>query len=209
MLEGRNIQSVDNLDVDLLGFIFYDKSPRHVIQFPSYMPAKRKRVGVFVNSSIEDVSSRVDEYSLSYVQLHGEESVEYIASLRCHIPSTTQIIKSIAISSNSDIFLTENYSSCVDLFLFENRCVGYGGSGKKFDWSYLSSYRGPRPFLLSGGIGPEDISHLATIRHPYLYGIDLNSRFELSPGLKDIFLLQTFINQLRNEQNKQTLHVEA
>lgn len=205
MREGDNIRSVESLGIDLMGFIFYDKSPRNVIAVPSYLPEDCKRVGVFVDSDISSIVSKIHEFDLDYIQLHGKESATYINDLRKSIPQNVEVIKCIHLSEASDIEKSYAYETCSDYLLFENKSNGYGGSGSKFDWGYLSEYKGQLPFLLSGGIGPGDISSIHEISHPKLAGIDLNSLFEIRPGYKDISLLQSFINKIRNEQNKQAL----
>ncbi len=202
MTNGDNILAVENLGIEMMGFIFYDKSPRYVHIMPSYLPTLCNRVGVFVNSEISHILKTVSIYNLDYVQLHGDESVDYCKELRKKLPIRIKIIKCISITAITYINKTIQYESLVDIFLFENKCESYGGSGKKFEWDYLSSYHGSKPFLLSGGIGPEDIKSVMEIHHPALLGIDLNSRFELSPGIKDIDLLTTFIRTIRNEQNQ-------
>lgn len=209
MTNGDNILAVENLGIEMMGFVFYDKSPRYVHIMPSYLPTRCKRVGVFVNSVISNVLKIVSIYNLDYVQLHGEETINYCEELRQKLPKETKIIKCISISSVIDLNKTIQYESIVDYFLFENKCESYGGSGKKFEWDYLSSYQGCKPFLLSGGIGPKDINILMAIHHPSLLGIDLNSRFELLPGIKDIDLLTNFISTIRNEQNQSIIQIKT
>ena len=206
MRDGINIHDVENIGIELMGFIFYDKSPRFVSQMPSYLPEQCPRVGVFVNSSMSSIMSKVIEYRLDYIQLHGDEDVDYCKELKNRLPSEVKIIKSISVSNEYDVIQSKEYDQCADLLLFENKCAGYGGSGMKFKWNHLSSYNGSIPFILSGGIGPDDVNSILEISHSSFWGIDLNSRFELSPGIKDIDLLRTFINKIDNEQNQSIIY---
>ncbi len=205
MLDGDNIREIEQLGIDWMGFIFYARSPRNVKLKPSYLPKHCKRVGVFVDMPINEVIKKALEYELGYIQLHGKENVEYCKKLRNQLDVSTKIIKCIHISKSDDIYQTSEYEYLVDYFLFENRCAQHGGSGMKFDWTYLSNYNGEKPFILSGGIGPSDTSVISKISHPRFAGIDLNSLFETNPGHKNAELLKTFIKRLENEQNQQTI----
>ena len=162
-----------------------------------------KFVGVFVNDMPQNIVTAVYNYHLSYVQLHGDESPVMIDNLRRtlvpDIAPQIKIIKAISVSSAEDLKRCEQYEGHVDLFLFDTKCKGYGGSGQKYDWSVLEAYTGQTPFLLSGGIGPDDIDRLRDFHHPQCVGIDLNSKFETAPGMKDINLLQNFLHQLNKQ----------
>lgn len=202
MRDPQNIRAVELLGIDWLGFIFAPKSPRYVSERPTYLPTKAKRVGVFVNADIEDILEKVREYTLDIIQLHGSESPAYIRRLRplCgdHVAA---IIKALNIATKEDLEQTKPYKGIVDYFLFDTRkppeetggWLPPGGTGKKFDWSVLSEYHDPIPFILSGGIGPDDAAQVKAFHHPQLAGIDLNSRFETAPALKDIEKLKHFI----------------
>ncbi len=199
MREADNIQAVEALGIDLMGFIFWPKSSRYVEQVPDYLPTQCQRVGVFVNSDIDDVLRHVTDYQLDAVQLHGTESTEYVNRLRSAWTdgsSTVQIIKTISVSSCYDIATYEDYEGLVDGLLFDTKSPSVGGSGQQFDWSVLNDYKGNTPFLLSGGIGPDDAAQVCAFHHPMLAGIDLNSRFELSPAFKDINKLKQFLQAL-------------
>lgn len=199
MRDAENIRTLDLLGIaDWMGFIFYPESKRYVETVPEYMPRHCRRVGVFVNSTIEDVLTHCSDYGLHAVQLHGDETPDYCHELRQQLPAAIAIIKAISVSSETDLQRTADYSTLVDYFLFETPCSTYGGSGEKFQWELLNAYTGTHPFLLSGGIGPEDIDTITRFRHPQLLGIDLNSRFELSPALKDTNLLLHFITNLKS-----------
>ena len=162
-----------------------------------------KFVGVFVNDMPQNIVTAVYNYHLSYVQLHGDESPVMIDNLRRtlvpDIAPQIKIIKAISVSSAEDLKRCEQYEGHVDLFLFDTKCKGYGGSGQKYDWSVLEAYTGQTPFLLSGGIGPDDADRLRDFHHPQCVGIDLNSKFETAPGIKDINLLQNFLHQLNKQ----------
>ena len=162
-----------------------------------------KFVGVFVNDMPQNIVTAVYNYHLSYVQLHGDESPVMIDNLRRtlvpDIAPQIKIIKAISVSSAEDLKRCEQYEGHVDLFLFDTKCKGYGGSGQKYDWSVLEAYTGQTPFLLSGGIGPDDADRLRDFHHPQCVGIDLNSKFETTPGMKDINLLQNFLHQLNKQ----------
>lgn len=191
MREANNIRKIEALGIDLIGFIFWPKSSRYVSERPAYLPTQCKRVGVFVDEDIETVKHIADEYALDYIQLHGHESPEYCIQLQGF-----HLIKAISVSSRDDIATYKAYEGFVDYLLFDTKCTSVGGSGQQFDWNVLSTYDGNTPFLLSGGIGPNDAEHIKAFCHPKCIGIDLNSRFEIAPGLKDINKLKTFIKSI-------------
>ena len=200
MRDAENIREVEALGIDLMGFIFWPKSGRYVSERPAYLPTNCKRVGVFVDEDIETVKRIADDYALDYIQLHGHELADYCAQLRGF-----KLIKAFNIATTEDFKQTEPYTGIVDYFLFDTKGKSVGGNGEKFDWSVLSAYDGNTPFLLSGGIGPDDAevltSHFSPLTSKKCVGIDLNSRFEIAPGLKDINKLKEFLNALNNEQD--------
>jgi phosphoribosylanthranilate isomerase len=200
MRDAENIREVEALGIDLMGFIFWPKSSRYVSERPAYLPTNCKRVGVFVDEDIETVKRIAEDYALDYIQLHGHESPEYCAQLK-----GLKLIKAFNIATTEDFKQTEPYTGIVDYFLFDTKGKSVGGNGEKFDWSVLSAYDGNTPFLLSGGIGPDDAevltSHFSPLTSKKCVGIDLNSRFEIAPGLKDINKLKDFLNALNNEQD--------
>ena len=199
MREAENIREVERLGIDLMGFIFWPKSSRYVSKCPDYLPQQVKRVGVFVDEDPEEVKRQADNYSLDYIQLHGHETPEVISYLRTSAPPPPGIIKAFNIATEEDLSQTLPYEGLVDLFLFDTKGQSVGGNGEKFNWDVLQAYHGETPFLLSGGIGPDDAAQVNAFRHPKCIGIDLNSRFELSPGLKDIAKLKEFICNLNTE----------
>ena len=183
------------LGIDMMGFIFYPKSSRYVSERPAYLPQKCKRVGVFVDEDIENIMKIADDYALDFIQLHGHESPDFIAHLNYQLSTVNcQLIKAFNIATKEDLDATAPYAGLVDYFLFDTKGPSVGGNGEKFDWSILDAYNGDTPFLLSGGIGPDDAERIKTFRHPKCIGIDLNSRFEIEPGIKDIVKLKTFLN---------------
>lgn len=217
MRDADNIRAVAALDIDFLGFIFYPKSPRYT---PKAIPEaeliadtattarhdniewrKPQRVGVFVDETPQAIIAHIHNDQLDYVQLHGHELPEMIDNLkRTVIPDirhSLKVIKAFSISKPDDLLQTKAYEGIADLFLFDTPTESYGGSGKKFDWQMLQAYDGHTPFLLSGGIGPEDIDRIRTFEHPHCIGIDLNSRFETAPGIKDVEALRRFTEKLR------------
>lgn len=198
MRDADNIRAVSELRIDWMGFIFWPPSSRYVSEKPSFLPTRQKRVGVFVDARIEEVRSKADEYALDLIQLHGSESPAFCERLKAN--SRQQLIKAFNIATQEDLEQTIPYEGLVDYFLFDTKAKMVGGNGTQFDWSVLSAYQGNTPFLLSGGIGPDDAEKVRNFHHPQLAGIDLNSRFELSPALKDIEKLKQFITEY-NEQD--------
>jgi phosphoribosylanthranilate isomerase len=194
MREAENIREVEALGIDMMGFIFWPKSGRYVSEQPEYLPTKCQRVGVFVDEDPGLVKRIANSYGLDYVQLHGSESPAYIFQLR-----GLHVIKAFNISIAEDLLQTQPYEGLVDFFLFDAKGKSVGGNGEKFNWDVLDAYQGATPFLLSGGIGPDDAERVNAFYHPKCIGIDLNSRFELSPGLKDVAKLKEFMCNLNTE----------
>lgn len=189
-----NIKALDLLKPDMTGFIFYPKSPRFVEDLPDYMPSSSLRIGVFVNSNTDYILHKVNEFGLNMVQLHGNESPEICRTL---INEGIDIIKTFTLNTSNADIITESYDGLCKYYLFDTPCTTHGGSGKTFDWNLTQSYHGKTPFLLSGGIKPESMERILTFRHPSFAGIDLNSGFETSPGIKDTDALSDFMKQLR------------
>ena len=199
MREADNIREVEALGIDMMGFIFWPKSSRYVSQCPDYLPKRVKRVGVFVDEDPEQVKRLADDYGLDYIQLHGHETPEVISYLRTPALPHPRIIKAFNISTAEDLIQTQPYEGLVDYFLFDAKGKSVGGNGEKFNWNVLDAYQGSTPFLLSGGICPDDAERVNAFYHPKCIGIDLNSRFELSPGLKDVAKLKEFMCNLNTE----------
>lgn len=188
-----NLREIIGLSPDMAGFIFYDKSKRDCTllgeEVVKIVPPIIDKVGVFVDASMDEILLKTSEYGLQYIQLHGNESPELCDQLKSH---GLKIIKAFSIDDHFDFNRTASYDM-VDLFLFDTKGKHPGGNGTIFDWKVLTNYTGQTPFLLSGGIGPEHQNLDYTLIHPNCIGIDVNSRFEIEPGLKDINLLKQFI----------------
>ena len=199
MREADNIRAVEALGIDMMGFIFWPKSSRYVSQRPDYLPKRVKRVGVFVDENPEQVKRLANDYGLDYIQLHGHETPEVISYLRTPALPHPRILKAFNISTAEDLLQTQPYEGLVDCFLFDAKGKSVGGNGEKFNWDVLDAYQGNTPFLLSGGIGPDDAERVNAFYHPKCIGIDLNSRFELSPGLKEVAKLKEFMCNLNTE----------
>lgn len=211
MRDADNIRDISALGVDMIGLIFYPPSPRYVQQFssgagiiPDYAPDMGKtplRVGVFVDEMPQNIVTRVYNYKLDYIQLHGNEPRETLENLRAtidpDIKPKIKIIKAISVSSAEDIKKYKEYVGAADLFLFDTKCKTVGGSGEQFDWQVLQAYDGDVPFLLSGGIGPDDAERIKNFHHPKCIGIDLNSKFEIEPALKDVEKLKQFLVKVK------------
>lgn len=203
MREPENIEKVAQLGVDMMGFIFYPKSPRFASQSVARTAADKNvcRVGVFVNESVELISDKNHQFDLDAVQLHGNESRELCEQLH-EQNGLLKVIKAISVSTAGDIQKYKEYVGAVDYFLFDTKCKTVGGSGQQFDWQVLENYDGDVPFILSGGIGPEDVERISNFHHPKCIGIDLNSKFEMEPGLKDVEMLKTFLENIENKEIK-------
>ena len=203
MREPENIEKVAQLGVDMMGFIFYPKSPRFASQSVARTAADKNvcRVGVFVNESVELISDKIQLFDLNAVQLHGNESRELCEQLH-EQNGLLKVIKAISVSTAGDIQKYKEYVGAVDYFLFDTKCKTVGGSGQQFDWQVLENYDGDVPFILSGGIGPEDVERIRNFHHPKCIGIDLNSKFEMEPGLKDVEMLKTFLENIENKEIK-------
>ncbi len=211
MRDADNIRDISALGVDMIGLIFYPPSPRYVQQFssgagiiPDYAPDMGKtplRVGVFVDEMPQNIVTRVYNYKLDYIQLHGNEPRETLENLRAtidpDIKPKIKIIKAISVSSAEDIKKYKEYVGAADLFLFDTKCKTVGGSGEQFDWQVLQAYDGDVPFILSGGIGPDDAERVKNFHHPKCIGIDLNSKFEIEPALKDVEKLKQFLVKVK------------
>lgn len=202
MRDGDNVSEVAALNPDYMGFIFYLKSPRFVGALSENLVSSLKNKGiepvaVFVNASVAFVTQISELYGFTSVQLHGHETPETCMDLRA---KGLKVLKAFNIADFSDMHKTEAYQNCCDYFLFDTKSALPGGSGHPFDWNLLKGYAGITPFFLSGGIGPDDAEKVRLFDHPMLFGIDLNSRFETALALKDVSLLNSFIDQLTSKK---------
>ena len=203
MTQAEQVNRLTDLGVHFSGFIFYPKSPRYVLRHLTTAQVKKlnqvNKVGVFVNSSEEEVLRMVDECRLHMVQLHGDET-----PTQCErISNYVTVIKAFRLGDNENIeWMIRPYLDGCDMFMFDTMGVGYGGTGKKFDWTQLQHSVIPKPFFLSGGIEPGDEDELKNFsRSPVaknLFAVDINSRFETSPGIKDLDRIEKFVNALNH-----------
>ena len=192
-----NFEEVLGLKPDFVGLIFYPKSPRYVAESQNETLKRKltlatKKVGVFVNADYETIIRTAGEFHLDAVQLHGGESPQLCEMLR----QDFVVIKAFSIATAEDLQRVEAYGGVVDYFLFDTKTAGYGGSGKKFDWQILQSARINAPFLLSGGISLDDVDTIKTLKIKNFVGVDLNSKFETAPALKDIEKLSQFMDAI-------------
>ncbi|UJH91132.1 phosphoribosylanthranilate isomerase [Antarcticibacterium sp. 1MA-6-2] len=199
MMVSENIEAVAALQPDYLGFIFYPSSPRNFEKEIPLIASEIKKTGVFVDASVDFVVEKVNKYKFKAVQLHGEESPAYCASIRYALPET-EIIKVFSVRDEFEFDILKNYEASVDFFLFDTKGKNKGGNGYAFDWEILQNYPSKTPFFLSGGIGPEDLFKIKNFQQhleksgkaDLLYAVDLNSKFETEPGYKDVEQLNEF-----------------
>jgi len=194
MKDPENMSALAELPIDMMGMVFYEKSPRCVDERDAdkinALSLTIPKVGVFVDATKGTILNKVERFHLQFVQLHGNESSEFCRELR---KGGVKIIKAFQIKTSEDLKTCLLYEDCCDYFLFDTPTSKYGGSGNKFDWKILSAYSGTTPFILSGGISPEDAGNIKQLNFPQLFAIDLNSRFEIAPGVKDIESIKRFL----------------
>ena len=191
----EDIMALITMKIDRLGFIFYHKSKRYVYgklieEGLKEIPKHIKKTGVFVNAEIAEIEQIIDQYHLDSIQLHGDESPEFCN----HFRTKTEVIKAISIRDKNSFETAKLYGNACDLFLFDTQSEHYGGTGKTFDWQWLEKYTLDKPFYLSGGISIENFEEIKKIRHEKLIGIDINSKFEIRPGIKDIEKIKQLIS---------------
>ncbi|MBC7615457.1 MAG: phosphoribosylanthranilate isomerase [Pedobacter sp.] len=193
MKQAANIAAVAELHPDYLGFIFYQKSPRFINEVSAelikYIPSSIKTTGVFVDEELETVKAYIFRYNLKAVQLHGKESETYCQEIKL---TGVEVIKAFGLNRDFDFNQLLSYSRTIDYFLFDTQTPGHGGSGKVFDWKLLQNYTLNIPYFLSGGIDKVHAKTIAEISDPRLYALDINSKFELTPGLKDVDKIKVF-----------------
>ena len=200
MREEHNIRGVATQDPSFMGFIFYKESPRYVganFQIPSDVPLSIKRVGVVVNEAVPTIQDLVAQHHLHYIQLHGEENAEVVKAL---YESGISLIKAFRIDDAFEFSSVTPYEPYVEYFLFDAKGEKYGGNAKRFNWKKLDDYTGDVPFLLSGGIGVEQLEDVSKLQHARLAGIDVNSGVEKAPGEKDLERVKKVI-QYYNKPN--------
>lgn len=199
MRQGQNIKALGKLKPDYMGLIFYPKSSRFVnndkaVSILKAIPAKTEKVGVFVNEHLLQIIETCNLFNIRTIQLHGDENPKYCEDLKS---LGFTIIKAFGISEHFNFEILEKYKACSDFFLFDTQSKNYGGTGIKFDWTVLQKYDNDKPIFLSGGIGPEDTESVLSIKDLNLHALDLNSKFELEPGIKDITRLEIFLQKIR------------
>lgn len=198
MRDDKNIDSLMQLKPDFIGLIFYEKSPRYAGTTPTEAQARElqgtRKVGVFVNQSQDFIVQTIKKYKLNAIQLHGSESPEFCKELK---DNGIMVIKAFSIANAEDLKNINLYDNSVHLNLLDTKTVSIGGSGRKFDWTLLQNYSSKTPFLLSGGIDDTDIDEILAIENPLFAGIDLNSKFETEPAIKNIDKLERFFKKVR------------
>jgi phosphoribosylanthranilate isomerase len=197
----ENVQKVGLLEPDFMGFIFYPSSKRFVENLDpwvlSQLPANIAKVGVFVNHDLQEVVEIAKKFSMNLLQLHGTESAAYVAALKQQLAGTgIKLMKAFGVDESFKFGELDDYQTTVDYFLFDTQTPDHGGSGKQFNWELLNGYTLSTPYFLSGGIGLESLEALKRIDDKRLFALDVNSRFELEPGMKDISKLKEFKRQL-------------
>lgn len=199
--EEDQLKKLNEIGATFAGLIYYPKSPRYVLRHMTTSQIKKEnsinKVGVFVNATIEEVLHMVDECRLHMVQLHGDESPRYCEKIADYI----SVVKAFRVSDNDNIqWRIQEYMGVCDMFLFDTEGAGYGGTGKKFNWDKLKNVQVGKPYFLSGGIEPGDTQRLkdfaAQPEAKALFAVDINSKFEISPGHKDLEKVQSFIQEL-------------
>jgi len=204
MTLAEQLEQLGPMGVTFAGFIFYPKSPRYVFKHMTTTQIRKEnavnKVGVFVNAGIEEVLHMVDECRLHMVQLHGDESPKYCEKIADYV----SVVKAFRLSENDNIeWMIRPYMDVCDMFMFDTMGAGYGGTGKKFDWGMLKDVTVGKPFFLSGGIEPGDEEQLREFAKlpvaKALFAIDINSRFEVTPGVKDMNKVKAFVDKIKAE----------
>lgn len=200
----HNIAEVAALQPDYLGFIFYEKSPRYFEGETPSLSLEIKKVGVFVDEKISKVIDLCKKYSLDVIQLHGNETKEYVLDLQGYLTllyPDVLVWKAFSVDEEFDFSEIKIFENKVDAFLFDTKGKEKGGTGKTFDWEILKKYPSKKTFILSGGIGLEEVDSLKKLLKTELpiHAIDVNSRFETEPGMKDFLALTSFIELLKHD----------
>lgn len=204
MTSTEQVLQLDDMGVEFAGFIFYPKSPRYVHKFMPQAEIKKikgkhiNKVGVFVNAPVEEVLQTVDDCGLYLVQLHGDETPKYCEKIANYVG----VVKAFRLREEDNVlWKVKDYMDIADMFLFDTEGAGYGGTGKQFDWNILRGLNIGKPFFLSGGIGPDDVGKLKEFSgEPVskdLFSADVNSKFEIAPGIKDMDKLRAFVQSIK------------
>ncbi|TLX77623.1 phosphoribosylanthranilate isomerase [Labilibacter sediminis] len=200
MRDRANIDAIASLGLDYMGFIFYAKSPRYIgtdysAENIHHLSDTVKKTGVFVNASEQEISKAVTKYELNAVQLHGSESVELCLMVK---QMGVEVIKAFQVDEDFEFFTLKPYTEVCDYYLFDTKTKHFGGSGHKFDWKILNNYDNNKPIFLSGGITQNDVEDILKLQHLNIYAVDINSRFEIEPALKDVDMVAGFIQKIKN-----------
>ena len=197
--ERENMQAIVDDRIDWYGFIFYRESKRYIGDFGQIAPEipTKKRVGVFVNESLEEIKKIVKHHQLKTIQLHGEEEPSFGKELKA---LNLSIIKAFAVDDNFDFSICDAWQGVADYLLFDTKGNARGGNGQTFNWQLLNLYTTKIPFLLSGGLTPENIQQALQIQHPYLSGLDVNSGLEDAPGIKNKLKVEQVLNYINPRQ---------
>lgn len=196
MRNKTNIAELIKVQPNFIGFIFHEKSTRNVVIIPKIeIPKTIKKVGVFVNKSIDFILRKMADFKLDYIQLHGNESPQFCDELK---NIDFKIIKAFNIKEDFDFKQLKKYEPFCDIFLFDAFGKNAGGNGIVFNWDLLQNYKGNTPFLLSGGIDETMATEINNINHPKFIGVDINSGFEIEPALKNIEKIKLFYNELHS-----------
>lgn len=195
MRDPENIVAVSHLNPAYMGFIFYKSSPRYVGQefiVPS-LDTVIKKVGVFVNATVDEMIEKADRYQLDYLQLHGDESVEFCEQLK---GNNRKLIKVFSVDADFDFNRTIPFEGVSDYFLFDTKGKNRGGNGLPFDWRLLEKYNQRIPFFLSGGLSVSNLNEIDNLLRMNIHALDFNSRIEKAPGLKDVEQLLEIMNRI-------------
>ncbi len=201
------LKQLEEFGVDYAGLIFYDRSPRYVLnklhsEAVNKLNLSIKKVGVFVNASEEDIMTQIELYGLNIVQLHGNETPSFCK----HISDQVSVIKAFRINKKNEQnidWMIKPFEDFCDYYMFDTgNGTSYGGTGEKFDWQILKNNKINKPFFLSGGIGFVDIEKIKEFQHPFFYAVDANSMFEIEPGVKNMEEVKMFVQELKEVINK-------
>ena|ERR1022692_539331 len=201
----EQLEVLDAIGVDYVGMIFFSQSARNVYNRlfaweVKPLPLRMKKVGVFVNTDEEYIMSQVEAYGLDMVQLHGDETPAFCKTISEQVAVSKAFRITRTNEQNID-WMIRPYEEYCDYYLFDtNRKNAYGGTGEKFDWKVLNENKINKPFFLSGGIALADVEKLKAFEHPFFYAVDINSRFEISPGIKDLSAITTFVQELAGKK---------
>ncbi len=198
MRDSKNIEAIAALNPNYMGFIFYEKSPRFVeytnaLETIKQLPEKIRKTGVFVNAELDYIIQKAKQYQLHTIQLHGHESPAFCDRVK---EQGFEVFKAFQIDEDFDFKSLTLYENSCDYFLFDTKTKAYGGSGKKFNWNLLQKCTSSNPIILSGGIDIDDVDDIKSISSVNIYATDINSKFEIEPGLKNVDKVKLFIEKL-------------